>query len=79
MVKVHSLGRLKQREIDKIKKNLMKIKIQNGKTVAWDRDKWKPVCVTVTEFHGLWKAQVEGKEDIHWNKMFSFFFYNEII
>jgi len=39
------LGRPKQRWIDKVKKDLVEIGIQDGETVSLDRDRWKQVCV----------------------------------
>lgn len=37
----------------KIIKNLMEIGIQDGKTVAQDKDRWKQIYVVVTGFNGF--------------------------
>jgi len=38
-----TIGRPKQRRIDKVEKNLVEIVIQDGETVAQDTDRWKQV------------------------------------
>jgi len=39
----------------------MEIGIQDGETVAHDRDRWKQVCVLVMGFNGLYEAKEEKK------------------
>jgi len=48
-----TLGRPKQRWIDKVEKNLAEIGIRDGETIAQDRDRWKQVCVAVMGLNGL--------------------------
>lgn len=46
----------------KIIKNLMEIRIQDGKTVAQDKDRWKQVYVAVTGFNGFKKSEEKSIE-----------------
>lgn len=46
------IGRPKQIWIDKVKKNLVEIGIQNGETVAQDRVRFKQVCVAAISLNG---------------------------
>jgi len=47
------LGRPKQRWIDKVKKILEEIGIQDMEAVAQDRYRWKLICVAVMGLNGL--------------------------
>lgn len=51
------IGRPKQKWIDKVEKNLVDIGIQDGETVAQDRDRWKQVCATAMGLNGLQEAE----------------------
>lgn len=47
------LGGPKQRWIDKVQKNIVEIGIQDGESIAQDRQRWKDVCVAVMGLNGL--------------------------
>lgn len=53
LVDLSSLSRAKQRWIKKVEKNLADIGIQDGETLARDRDKNKQVCVVVKGLNGV--------------------------
>lgn len=44
-------------------KNLGEVWIQNGETMAQDREGWKEVvCIAVMDLNGLWKTEDEEEE-----------------